>query len=44
MLYWLTFIQSLPTIPLSEIPTSQLEPKQYQGRNPQKIILATKPN
>lgn len=33
MLYWLTFIQSLPTIPLSEIPTSQLEPKQYQAKN-----------
>ncbi|WP_414552055.1 flotillin family protein [Anabaena sp. CCY 0017] len=32
MLFWLTFIQSLPTIPVSEIPTIQLQPKQQQTR------------
>ncbi len=30
MLFWLTFIQSLPTIPVSEIPKIQLQPKQQQ--------------
>lgn len=30
MLFWLTFIQSLPTIPVSEIPAIQLQPKQHQ--------------
>ncbi|TVP63705.1 MAG: flotillin family protein [Nodularia sp. (in: Bacteria)] len=32
MLFWLTFIQSLPTIPVSEIPTIELQPKQHQNR------------
>ena len=32
MLFWLTFIQSLPTIPVSEIPAIQLQPKQQQTR------------
>ncbi|MBE9197893.1 MULTISPECIES: SPFH domain-containing protein [unclassified Nodularia (in: cyanobacteria)] len=32
MLFWLTFIQSLPTIPVSEISPIQLQPKQDQNR------------
>ncbi|HYW19993.1 MAG TPA: SPFH domain-containing protein [Nodularia sp. (in: cyanobacteria)] len=31
MLFWLTFIQSLPTVPVSEISTIQLQPKQQQN-------------
>lgn len=32
MLFWLTFIQSLPTIPVGEISTNQLSAKQQQTR------------
>ncbi|MEA5514965.1 flotillin family protein, partial [Nodularia sp. UHCC 0506] len=32
MLFWLTFIQSLPTIPVSEISQIELQPKQQQTR------------
>ena len=31
MLFWLTFIQSLPTLPVSEISQIQLQPKQHQN-------------
>ncbi|MEA5582272.1 SPFH domain-containing protein [Nodularia harveyana UHCC-0300] len=46
MSFWLTFIQSLPTIPLSEIPIGQLEPKQYQARrvSPTVAQIPVQPN
>ena len=45
MLFWLTFIQSLPTISVAEVPVTNLEINNNSPMNPQQTLIAqTAPN